>query len=86
MSLLFQVVDKLQALNDEFERMTTKKKELEHNIDVCSQKLVRAEKLIGRLGGEKDRWTEAAKNLGDKYVSLGLSFHIFSLYERKNTS
>ena len=47
--------------------MTNKKKELEHNIMVCEQKLDRAEKLIGGLGGEKDRWTEAARVLGDKY-------------------
>lgn len=47
--------------------MTNKKKELEHNIMVCEQKLDRAEKLIGGLGGEKDRWTEAARVLGEKY-------------------
>lgn len=47
--------------------MTNKKKELEHNIMVCEQKLDRAEKLIGGLGGEKDRWTEAARVLGDRY-------------------
>ena len=47
--------------------MTNKKKELEHNILICEQKLDRAEKLIGGLGGEKDRWTEAARLLGDRY-------------------
>ena len=47
--------------------MTNKKKELEHNIMICEQKLDRAEKLIGGLGGEKDRWTEAARVLGEKY-------------------
>lgn len=61
------MVDKLQALNDEFDIMTNKKKELEHNILICEQKLDRAEKLIGGLGGEKDRWTEAARVLGDRY-------------------
>ena len=34
---------------------------------ICEQKLDRAEKLIGGLGGEKDRWTEAARVLGEKY-------------------
>ena len=38
--------------------MTEKKKELEENIDICSKKLDRAEKLIGGLGGEKTRWTK----------------------------
>jgi len=47
------VTDKLQALSDEFETMTRKKKVLEDNIAVCSMKLDRAEKLIGGLGGEK---------------------------------
>ena len=64
------MVDKLQALNDEFEAMTKKKKELEDNIDLCSKKLDRAEKLIGGLGGEKDRWTKAAETLGIKYTNI----------------
>ena len=69
LDLLFlaKVVDKLQALNDEFDAMTNKKKELEANILICEQKLDRAEKLIGGLGGEKDRWTEAARVLGERY-------------------
>ncbi|XP_042545793.1 dynein axonemal heavy chain 3 [Dipodomys spectabilis] len=64
------VEDRLQALNDKFEKMNTKKKELEENIEVCSQKLIRAEKLISGLGGEKDRWTEAARQLGNRYTNL----------------
>lgn len=65
-----QVTDKLQALSDEFETMTRKKKELEDNISLCSQKLDRAEKLIGGLGGEKDRWTENARVLGELYFNI----------------
>ena len=30
----------------------------------------RAEKLIGGLGGEKTRWSEAAKNLSQQYDNL----------------
>lgn len=67
---LKKVVDHLQALNDEFQNMNDRKRELEHNIEVCSQKLVRAEKLISGLGGEKDRWTEAARLLGIRYIDL----------------
>lgn len=69
-AFVLQVTDKLQSLNDEFEAMTQKKKELEDNIDLCQKKLERAEKLIGGLGGEKDRWTEAAKTLGEKYINI----------------
>ncbi|XP_077075428.1 dynein axonemal heavy chain 3 isoform X1 [Siphateles boraxobius] len=67
---LKEVEDRLQALNDTFEGMIQKKKDLEANIELCSQKLIRAEKLIGGLGGEKDRWTEAARLLGIKYTNL----------------
>uniref|UniRef100_A0A670KHQ4 Dynein axonemal heavy chain 3 n=1 Tax=Podarcis muralis TaxID=64176 RepID=A0A670KHQ4_PODMU len=67
---LKKVIDRLQDLNDEFEEMNNRKKELENNIEICSQKLDRAEKLISGLGGEKDRWTEAARLLGIKYTDL----------------
>ena len=46
--------------------MTKKKASLEANIDLCSKKLDRAEKLIGGLGGEKDRWSIAASELGER--------------------
>lgn len=50
--------------------MQQKKKELETNIHLCEQKLIRAEKLIGGLGGEKDRWTENAKSLGELFYQI----------------
>jgi len=34
--------------------------ELERNIALCSQKLLRAEKLISGLGGERSRWTQVS--------------------------
>lgn len=55
--------DKLQTLNDDFAAMSKKKKDLEDNIDLCSQKLERAEKLIGGLGGERSRWGDLAAAL-----------------------
>uniref|UniRef100_A0A8C6RT96 Dynein axonemal heavy chain 3 n=1 Tax=Nannospalax galili TaxID=1026970 RepID=A0A8C6RT96_NANGA len=64
------VEDRLRALSNDFEEMNMKKKMLEENIEICSQKLIRAEKLISGLGGEKDRWTEAARQLGVRYVNL----------------
>ncbi|XP_037073992.1 LOW QUALITY PROTEIN: dynein heavy chain 3, axonemal-like, partial [Pollicipes pollicipes] len=67
---LQQVTDKLQALNDEFAAMTKKKRDLEDNIELCSQKLDRAEKLIGGLGGEKSRWSEAAETLTGRYDNI----------------
>ena len=49
-------------------------------VKICAQKLVRAEKLIGGLGGEKDRWEKAADDLqaiydnllGDVLISAGV--------------
>lgn len=73
---LKEVEDRLQSLNDDLEAMINKKKELESNIELCSQKLIRAEKLIGGLGGEKDRWTEAARQLGIRYIKI-ISVDIF---------
>uniref|UniRef100_A0A8C9SX66 Dynein axonemal heavy chain 3 n=1 Tax=Scleropages formosus TaxID=113540 RepID=A0A8C9SX66_SCLFO len=67
---LKEVEDRLQALNDTFDVMNNKKIDLENNIELCKQKLIRAEKLIGGLGGEKDRWTEAARLLSIRYTNL----------------
>ena len=50
--------------------MTEKKASLEANIDLCTKKLERAEKLIGGLGGEKERWGQAAKELGDRFINI----------------
>ncbi|XP_054732574.1 dynein axonemal heavy chain 3-like [Anastrepha obliqua] len=57
------ILDKLQKLNDFFAEKSREKKRLEDEIDNCEKKLNRAEKLLGGLGGEKTRWSEAAHNL-----------------------
>ena len=49
-------------------------------MDLCGKKLDRAEKLIGGLGGEKERWQQASEQLqrvydnllGDVLVSAGV--------------
>ncbi|GAB1862505.1 Dynein heavy chain 3, axonemal [Camponotus japonicus] len=67
-ALLQEVTQKLQSLNDEFAECMREKKKLEDQIDYCRQKLERAEKLLGGLSGEKNRWSETANKLG---ASLG---------------
>ncbi|XP_067120585.1 dynein axonemal heavy chain 3-like isoform X2 [Centruroides vittatus] len=67
---LQNITDKLQGLNDEFAAMTKKKKELEDNIEICSRKLERAERLLGGLGGEKVHWEEIAKELLTRYNNI----------------
>jgi len=64
----------------ELKANTRKKENLENEIELCSVKLERAEKLIGGLGGEKSRWTETAESLaralealtGDMLISAGI--------------
>ncbi|XP_017878877.2 dynein heavy chain 3, axonemal [Ceratina calcarata] len=63
-ALLQDVSQKLQSLNDEFAECMREKKKLEDQIEYCMKKLDRAEKLLGGLSGEKNRWQEAAATLG----------------------
>lgn len=74
------VLSKLQTLRDELAEKTKEKKELEDDIDMCSQKLARAEILISGLSGEKCKWSQTAKDLqstldnaiGDVLLSSGV--------------
>ncbi|KAJ3222668.1 Dynein heavy chain 3, axonemal [Clydaea vesicula] len=67
---LKEVEDKMAALESNFASMTAKKADLEKQVDLVGKKLVRAEKLIGGLGGEKDRWSDAARSLNATYTNL----------------
>lgn len=74
------VLGKLQTLRDELAEKTKEKKELEDNIDLCAQKLTRAEILISGLSGEKYKWSQTARELqstldnsvGDVLLSSGV--------------
>lgn len=61
---------RLAELNEALEEANIKKKALEDEVQLCIDKLFRAEKLIGGLGGEKVRWTTAAENLQKLYDNL----------------
>lgn len=63
-------MDKLAAMEADLQANTEKKVKLEAEVQLCSIKLERAEKLIGGLGGEKTRWTETAQRLRDAYTHL----------------
>eukprot|EP00966_Prymnesium_polylepis_P020589 473616-Prymnesium_polylepis.1 len=67
---LKEVEDKLQALQTQFEETTKRKTDLEDQSEDCTKKLDRAQKLIGGLGGEKDRWNDASAELGDIYNNV----------------
>lgn len=61
---------KLAALNDSLRQTLQKKLNLETEVATCTAKLVKAEKLIASLGGEKSRWMKCAHNLQMNYDSL----------------
>lgn len=67
---LKEVEDRVATLKKQFEEKTREKETLEYQIDQCTKKLKRAEKLIGGLGGEKERWSQAAKTLQEMYDNL----------------
>ena len=67
---LREVQDKLAILEQKLEMNKNKKLDVENQVEQCTTKLDRAEQLLGGLGGEKDRWTEAAKELGERYIHL----------------
>lgn len=69
-AVLHQVQAELAKLEEVLEINKQKKVVLEGEVDLCSKKLDRAEKLIGGLGGEQSRWHQAALDLGDKYINL----------------
>lgn len=44
--------------------LAAKAKALNDDIEDCNKRLVRADKMIDGLSGEKDRWTQTVKDLG----------------------
>ncbi|XP_032675191.1 dynein heavy chain 7, axonemal-like isoform X1 [Odontomachus brunneus] len=61
---------KLAALNDSLRQTLQKKLQLETEVTTCTTKLVKAEKLITSLGGEKNRWVQCTCSLQMNYDSL----------------
>jgi dynein heavy chain len=67
---LKEILDKVQLLEDDLKATQDKKEDLENQVDDCTKKLERAQKLIGGLGGEKKRWSETAAELKIVYTNL----------------
>jgi dynein heavy chain len=71
--------DKLATLAAKQNELEAKSKALNDEIEDCGKKLIRAEKMIGGLAGEKDRWTNIVADLtiqadlvtGDCLVAAG---------------
>uniref|UniRef100_A0A1I8FV89 DHC_N2 domain-containing protein n=1 Tax=Macrostomum lignano TaxID=282301 RepID=A0A1I8FV89_9PLAT len=67
---LHKVLAKLDQLNATLADKQQEKLNLEHNIEMCKVKIVRAERLINGLGGEKVRWHERVGYLTDRYHNI----------------
>lgn len=67
---LQEVQDLLDDLNAQFELVNQKKKSLEQQVSECSDRLDRAEKLLGGLANEKGRWQERAQQLSLDFVNV----------------
>jgi len=71
--------EKLAGLAAEQAALEKKSKDLSDEIEECGKKLVRAEKMIDGLAGEKDRWTNTVADLtaqlelviGDSLIASG---------------
>jgi dynein heavy chain len=53
----------LDDLNSNGARLIAEAKKLNEDIEECGKKLIRAEKMIGGLEGERTRWTETVASL-----------------------
>lgn len=69
-SELQKVEDKLADLQKKLDMQIANHKKQEATMQLCQKKLERATELINGLGGEKDRWTIAADDLGIVYDTL----------------
>nr|XP_044991758.1 dynein axonemal heavy chain 12 [Jaculus jaculus] len=69
-SELAEVEHHLENLQKTFIEKTVEKAALEDQVELCAKKLERASKLIGGLGGEKSRWSQAADDLQITYENL----------------
>lgn len=65
-----QLEQKLADLNDHLAEAQAEQQRLQDAVNLCSEKLIRATKLIGGLGGEKSRWMSAAEDLQQQYDCL----------------
>lgn len=56
---------RVQELRDQLEIANSEKQRFENEANICEQKLMRAEKIIRNLSGERTRWTDVVQKLSD---------------------
>lgn len=67
---LHEVEKKLKVVQDNLDENQRKMTLLQDKADGVQIKMKRAEELIGGLGGEKQRWSKTAVDLGERYLNL----------------
>lgn len=85
---------KVAALTAELAQANADRQKVEDEVENCKNKLMRAETLIGGLGGERSRWTNAADALqalydhlaGDILISCGVIAYLapYTMLYRNN--
>lgn len=86
--------ERVQILNEALADALDKKQKMEDEVELCKNKLIRAESLIKGLGGEKSRWIASADDLqalyddlaGDVLISCGIIAYlapVTSFYRNK---
>lgn len=71
---------KVMQLNHDLNLANARKQEVEDEVEMCKNKLLRAETLLNGLGGSKTRWIAAAEELliiydnlpGDILIACGI--------------
>lgn len=61
---------RLAQLKGDYAEGCRKRQQLSDDVDMCSKRLSRASALIGGLGKERERWSEAEIKLMDKLENL----------------
>ncbi|CAE7879527.1 DNAH1, partial [Symbiodinium sp. KB8] len=64
------VEDRIETLEKKFNETQARKEQLAKDVEQCRARLARSLKLIGGLGGEKDRWAETVARLNVDYENL----------------
>lgn len=67
---LQKVEDQLAELERRLQAGQAHKQALEDDLNLCRDRLERAQVLIGGLGGEQTRWTATVETLGEDYKNL----------------
>lgn len=78
--LALKLEQRVIKLNNDLDEATLRRQAVEDEVEMCRKKLVRAQTLLGSLGGERDRWVSSAGELqliydclpGDILISCGV--------------